>query len=574
LKSRRRHALCCGFFSATACLATATGSAAERAVRVTVQARAHFEELSHVSDPDGTSWLRARLLDDSGKPLPAASVHVGAFESSETLQLSTCDPSRGRRRSPRDPFTTDADGRLCVHLARSTAQGSVQLEFRGDVLHLPAQAQVPLHTSLTTLQLAFEAPSIELSLDQPTHRLRLSVAGANQIEPFPAITVVLEEAGRALPLEATEWSRSADALSFSVRSDQLGTPGPARLVARHVGSALAVPAQAEIVALRVASVALSAEAVARSSSGAELSVRAQTSAGPPTSGWIEATEAGELVGTSALSEGSAQLQVATRSTPTVTLSLRYRADDPWWLPSEPIELTLAAPASEEPTRWPWLLLLTPIGYVCLRALQRPAQRQATPSRRRKAAPVLGLRPGNAVAATGWNGRVTDAHDGLPVAGARVEALLPTLRATTSGPVAITDASGHFDLPAVLHTLPEGARLYVSAPLHTEVERPLPPQGRVDIVLMSRRRMLLRRLVRWARSLGPPWARSPAGEPTPADIAGVALRRGDLKTARWAESVQAAAFSDVEVDHTLEASLRAQEPSWQHSGQQREERDDD
>jgi hypothetical protein len=344
-------------------------------------------------------------------------------------------------------------------------------------------------------------------------------------------------------------------------------------VARYLGSALAAPAQAEIVALRVASVALSAEVVALRSGGAELRVRAQTSAGPP-SGWIEASEAGELVGASALSEGTTQLQVTTRSPLPVTLSLRYRADDPWWLPTEPIELILAAPASEAPARWPWLLLLTPIGYVCLRALQRPAQRQAKPSRRRKAAPALGLRAATELETAGWRGRVTDAHDGLPIVGARVEALLPTLRATTNGPVAMTDASGQFELPALLHALPEGARLYVTAPLHTEVERPLPPQGRVDIVLMSRRRNLLRRLVRWARSLGPPWARSTGGEPTPADIAGVALRRGELKTARWAESIQAAAFSDVEVDQTLEASLRAQEPSWQHAGQQREERDDD
>jgi hypothetical protein len=388
--------------------------------------------------------------------------------------------------------------------------------------------------------------------------------------------VILQDGERELPLDAKEWLRAGDTLSFSIQSEQLGTPGPSRLVARHAGSALAAPVQAETVALRVASVELSVDAVELRSGGAELGVRAQTSAGPPASGWIEATEAGELVGASALLEGAARLQITTRSPPPVTLSLRYRADDPWWLPSDPFELVLAPPASDQPTRWPWLLLIAPIGYVCLHALQRPAPRQTTKPSRRKVPPASRLLPEvPKEAASGWSGQVTDAHDGLPIPGARVEALLPTLRATTSVPTAVSDASGHFELPALLHTLPEGARLYVSAPLHTEVERPLPPQGRVDIALISRRRVLLRRLVRWARSLGPPWARSPLGEPTPAEIVSVALRRGDLKTARWAESIQAAAFSDVQVDHTLEASLRAQEPSWQHSGQQqREEREDE
>jgi hypothetical protein len=174
--------------------------------------------------------------------------------------------------------------------------------------------------------------------------------------------------------------------------------------------------------------------------------------------------------------------------------------------------------------------------------------------------------------SGWVGTVVDAHEGHPIAGARVEVLLPSLRATSAGPGIVTDEGGRFHLPPHPHPLPEGARLRVSAALHTEVERPLPPQGRVDIALMSRRRVLLRRLVRWARSGGLTWARSE--EPTPAEIANVALRRGDARTARWAEGIEAAAFGDTEVDQALEATLRAQEPPWQHKGQQSDAHDDD
>jgi len=79
-------------------------------------------------------------------------------------------------------------------------------------------------------------------------------------------------------------------------------------------------------------------------------------------------------------------------------------------------------------------------------------------------------------------------------------------------------------------------------------------------------------VRWARAAGAPWLR--AGEPTPGEVADVALRRGDLGTARWAEGVQAAAFAGEEVDASREASLRAQEPAWQESAPRSERSDND
>jgi hypothetical protein len=162
--------------------------------------------------------------------------------------------------------------------------------------------------------------------------------------------------------------------------------------------------------------------------------------------------------------------------------------------------------------------------------------------------------------TGWAGSVVDAHDGYPISGAHVEAVLPSFRGTSTNRVAaVADERGWFELPPLQDPLPEGARLRVWAPLHSAVERPLPPQGRVSITLTSRRRAVLRRLVRWASTLGTPWVR--AGEPTPGEIADTATRRGDPRTARWAEDVQAAVFGKAPVDETVEASLRAAEPGW-------------
>jgi hypothetical protein len=85
---------------------------------------------------------------------------------------------------------------------------------------------------------------------------------------------------------------------------------------------------------------------------------------------------------------------------------------------------------------------------------------------------------------------------------------------------------------------------------------------VALALTLRKRALLERLVRWARAAGPPWHRT--AEPTPGEVADVALRRGDRETALWAEGIQNAAFAAADVEEHHEAALRAREPAWQQS----------
>lgn len=541
-------------------------TAAPRQASVTVQAQPRFENARSIPAGDGVQEVRARLLDDTGAPLQGADVSI---ESSDgRAELSPCDAVGSRAASRDAAFITDEQGQLCAHVRGASEQGSVELTFPGNVLHLPARAQLSLQPARREVHFAFDAPSIELDLNQPTQRLRLTSSA--QAEAFPSIELSLSDAGRERALHGSEWSRVGNTLAFSISSDQLGAPGPARLVARHAGSDRVAPARAEAVALRVASVRLRAEVLSADASGTRLQVWADTPAGAPSSGWVEALSSAGPVGSGPLKAGSAELHLPPPSNPAQQITLFYRSDDPWWLPGEPLVLGLGGTGVKAPARWPWLVLLAPIGYVCLRSLQRPALR---PAKRRRMpvprAPAVRVEPRAPV--SGWSGTVMDAHEGVPVAGARVEARLPSLRANSPSHVAVTDASGYFELAALPHPLPEGARLHVVASLHTEVEQALPPQGRVVITLISRRRALLRRLVRWARALGPPWARS--GEPTPGEIANVALRRGDLRTAQWAEGIEAAAFGGVQVDETIEAALRAKEPPW-HAGQQSDGREED
>jgi hypothetical protein len=547
-------------------LLSAEARGADPPVRVTIQDQPRFEHPSTTLREDASYELGADLVDDTGAPIEAAAVAV-AIAPARAGAWGPCGV--GSHRTPRETtLRTDATGRVCVRVLGVSPDSRVSLTFAGNELHLPATGTIAVQPAPSAPTLSFDAPSLELDLDQPTLRLRLGVLGASDADPLPPIELELSDEGRRIPLAATDWSRSGNTIAFVIDTHQLGTPGPARLVARMTGRA----ARAEAIALKVATVQLEAELIGpETGESVELRVSTRAHVGGTPSGWVEATgDAEQPLGSAPFERGSAVLRLGDATGP---VRLSYRSDDPWWLPGQPLELVLPGGADTErpPRRWPWLALLAPIGFVCLRALQRPALRKNERKPPRKArAPALVSEP--APAASGWVGKVSDAHDGLPIAGARVQVLLPSFVGSEPNALtAIADAHGAFQLPPLQDPLPEGARLRVSAPLHSEVERPLPPQGRVTLALTSRRRAVLRRLVRWARALGAPWARG--GEPTPGEIAEIAARRGDPRTARWAEDVQAAAFGHAQVDEAREASLRAAEPAWHLGATDAERRDD-
>jgi hypothetical protein len=534
-------------------------------VRLTIQDQPQFAEAHSQRLVGGGFEVRAALRDDTGAPMVGAPVTAAALGGAgERGELTTCAEERGNRSRRGTVLRVDDAGTVCVRVAAAAPGAVLALSFEGDALHLPATTRVALEPAPVGLELAFEAASLELPLDQVVLRLRLRVAGTSEREPIPAIELELHQEGRSVPLATSEWSRSGDTLSFSLDTAQLGAPGPARLVARHSGGERAV--RAEAVALKVLTVRLGAELSDADEPGGAVEARvwAEPRGEISPSGWVEATrgDAGASLGSAPFEAGAALLRLAAEDA-TGDIWLHYRSDDPWWRAGDPLQLALGeAGAPREPRRWPWLALLVPIGYVCMRSLQRPAPRRGE---RRARAVAAGTTAAQRVVEasgppSGWVGIVSDAHDGQPVAGARVEVQLPSFRSTDAATLrAITDALGEFRLAALPEPLPEGARLKVWAPLHSEIDRPLPPQGRVSIGLTSRRRAVLRRLVRWARSLGPPWARGV--DPTPGEIAAIAARRGERQTARWAEDIQAAAYGAPPVDEAREAALLEAEPGW-------------
>ncbi len=155
---------------------------------------------------------------------------------------------------------------------------------------------------------------------------------------------------------------------------------------------------------------------------------------------------------------------------------------------------------------------------------------------------------------GWRGKVADAHDGAPIAGAQLSIVAPTFEGDGVLARAVSDEHGAFTLDGAHRG---DARLVVSADAHAAHEQPLPPPSVLAVALVTRRRALLERLVKWARQRGAPFDGAP--EPTPGHVRRAASRAGAVEIEAWAGGVEQAADGLDPVDEGREREVRAREP---------------
>lgn len=156
--------------------------------------------------------------------------------------------------------------------------------------------------------------------------------------------------------------------------------------------------------------------------------------------------------------------------------------------------------------------------------------------------------------TSYRGTVIDAHDGSAINAARVTIVAPAFQGDGVMARAVTNDRGEFVLDAKHRS---DARLVVDAPTHSRLEQSLPLPGVLRIALVSRRRTVLERLVRWAQKAGTPFDAQP--EPTPGHVRRVAFRAQDNEVEEWARGVEAAAYGPAAVDEQLETQLVTAEP---------------
>ena len=275
-------------------------------------------------------------------------------------------------------------------------------------------------------------------------------------------------------------------------------------------------------------------------------------------GIIEARLGSESVGTGNVSKGKAHVVASFVGghRGELALTLRYIPSAPWWRAGREIQVVAGVAG---PSLWRHILLGALVaaltGWIVAKWRRSPetvrAESPSLPPPSGRPEIVVVDRPSGL---RGWKGTVTDAHEGYPITGA-------VLKIVTSGfdgdrilAQVTSDEVGAFALD---EAPPQGARLVVEGDLHATYEQALPPPSLIRVALITRRRALLDRLVKWARTRG--GAFDGAKEPTPGHVRRVASRNATQDVEAWARRVEHAAFGPEPVTRAVEHEVQHAEP---------------
>jgi hypothetical protein len=465
----------------------------------------------------------------------------------------------------------DEAGRFCVRLSLPTDRYIAHLEARPQGLVDGSKLDLPVDMSLAPLTLRFDPEPTLVSLDDEGTSFEVVASTEDDGVTVAAAGLALtlsREGGAVLGTSTTNGSGRA---RFGVEAGKLGPPGRGELRVSFAGSSEAGAATRVVTVERDTWVELSAPDASEGrmpagspEDGIVLNVVATARcarlgcSGAPT-GAVEARVGSAIVGVASLQRGAAQSDarvVATFQMPASeleTLQLRYIPDAPWFQARG--ELTLSQPV-RAPSPWrkaPLLLAgLAVLAWLVIARMPPRSSRTTTPATRaprpsRPEAGVALVSPGRT--GEGWRGKLRDAHDGGPVAGARVAIERRGFERIETVTQAWSDAEGAFTLQPLPTEVP-GDEIVTEGPLHAPLRRPLPAPGVLDIALVLRKRALLERLVGWARRRGPPFDGRP--EATPGHVRRAA--GSEFAVARWADAVERAAYGGQSVDAAAQAEI--------------------
>lgn len=547
--------------TAAALVGVLTSSAsAKPEASVRVRGGSRLEAVA-TSNTMGTQ-VSGTLRDDAGRPVRDARLKVRWMTAAGARLLPRPTPctsevrTLGASETDEAVAETDGSGRFCLRWPLELPDGSLSISYedeRGlldaitDRVELDRKPPVGLAYSPPPTVFAAEAGPASVVVEARTPK-------GNALDSVVALTWVRVDKG------ATELTRgelhAPEALRLAFSPVSLGAPGNGELVASAELSGRRIECRAPVTVTARASVAGPEELAARSDGSAELSLTISSVFGPVPSGSVEATAHGRTIGIAPVVAGKAELELHAPAVPgNVDVTLRYLSAAPYWLPDGERILALSVPRPS-PWRWtPWAAGLLAIGVYLLAGWRRPPRRELSKN------DAIELPPDRAVlewvaperAGNGWAGRVSDAHDGAPIAGARVF----VHASDTPLAEAVTDEHGEFQFAIAPGLDLNAALIRVDSTWHSALEKPLPPPGRLAISLLTRRRALLATLVDWAQREGRPFVTE--REPTPGEVRAVAAEASEHAVADWARGVEDAAFGPNPVDADREAGVRAHEP---------------
>ncbi|WP_437909272.1 carboxypeptidase regulatory-like domain-containing protein [Sorangium sp. So ce327] len=551
-------------------------------LRIHVRGSAQIEAVAW-TEPDGFV-VRGSVVDDARSAIAEAPLSLDALTSAGApavlpAAFGCAADGAARAREPRPSqggyvIATDERGGFCLRGRAPLADATLRIRFAGGKLYDAVEAKIPLEARAAPLApviLRFDPPVDAVDLDRPTVNvtvaLRLDRSGARGVgsgAPFERerLPVVLEDERGARLAEAPTGGDGR--ARFELPTERLDGAGQGVLRARFDGTATLAKASVSQSVVRYAQVTLDLShpvEPARAEDGVPIDVEVRSSRGPVEGGVVEALRAGEPVGAATVTGGKARVIAAftAERAGTVPISLRYVPASPWWIPGA--ELAIDVPVAG-PGAWRQIALgaavLAIAGWV-LGGWRRAPKRTAT-TRAGDERPVAppgraGVRVmGPLEGATGWRGAVADAHDGTPIARAELVIVVPAFDGSGVIARAQTDDVGEFSIEAPYRS---DARLVVRAPMHSSHEQALPSPSKLGIALVTRRRAVLERLVRWARRQGAPFEGPP--EPTPGHVRRVASRVQQREVELWASRIEHAAFGPDPVDERIEQDLGASEP---------------
>lgn len=528
------------------------------------------------SSLDGTLVVTGTVVDDTGRPVSGAALELHALSADgaaielaapERCPNASSAPAASPPAKPRTKQTLASDtlGRFCAAFSGEADRASVLVLGFDDPRGLldAARARVTIDRARRGVELRIAANTATLELERETQRLQVSARVVGAIpagsSPLPLAVYVVTPSGETLGAQgACPLDGSTE---LEVPSSKLPGPGPLELALRFAGTPSLQPAEARRRLLATARVHLELgqkPAPADPQDGIPLDVALGSTAGAVDGGSVEARLFGRTVGIAPVERGAAHLVARfPRQGDAANLELAYLPLEPWWRPGAalPVEVKLVTR-----TRWlslGWLAALGALAAWLLSSWRRPERAMrgtASTPRRAAAAGVHLIRREDGQ--IGWRGVVRDAHDGAPIAGATVAvgSMPPEQRLIAR---VVTDDRGRFELPS--DALGE-LELSVTAPWHSHFTCQAPPHGELGIELVSRRRSVLGRLVRWAERRD--FDRESRAEPTPADVRqhGRRVLRPDV--IEWAGAVERAAFGPEPVDETLERQITRREPPEQ------------
>lgn len=489
-----------------------------------------------------TFEVRVVLADEVGRPIAGAEARVRATADGGAPTMRRCGDGRSDS-SGELSLVTDAAGRSCV-LVTGMPAGALDFSYddaRGYYERATRRVRLP-DSAADAFEIGFDPPLSTLSLDRPLQSLGL-VARARPGASLPEtaeLVLSVVDAGAERELTRVALDGFGEVHRLSLVSASFGQPGPARLIARlrtRAGQERAITSAA---VLRTATVTLQvASAEDGVEPGAAVRVGVASALGPAPSGAIEARSGGRSIAAARVQAGSATLTLPSAPTTLLskTVTFEYVGEGPGWLSGAPVEVRVRPVGPSYARSALWIIAAVLAALAVVLGWRRPP-------RPRPASPVIPQRARASVElleafgpSGGYRGVVRDAHEGEPI----TPAVISFIGAGSNGRVLLqvrTGADGSFssDAPA----FPSGTLLEVTAPFHATLTAPLPEPGLLELSLISRRRALLERLVRWAERHGKPWTRQ-TGEPTPAVIASTAQAESEPQVETWARAVEHLAF---------------------------------